>query len=592
MRRALALALVGSALAGLPAMAKRPSPPLRGVVEGYYGRPWTGAARRDVIGFMGAHGLDTFVYGPKNDGYHRDRWRDLYPDDALADFRATVKAARRARVTFVVALSPAKDICYACRDDFRALTRKLAQLRRAGVRHFALFYDDVFGGLTRPEDIARYGGTDQESLARAHADLANRTDRWLRSRGLPGLVLVVPSDYAGTECHPYHDVFGRKLRPRIAIGWTGSGVFAPTLTGAEARAFRACVHDRPIVLWDNFPVNDGILSSNLHLGPLTGRDADLVRAVRGHLLNPMTQAHASLIGLGTAAAYFADPAGYDPEAAWRAALAELDPSGGLAVLAEQTRSSPLDLDDAVALGAAVDSVAASFAGADWQAPVAALEAEIARQLAAPATIATSLGGTPLGDEIAPWVAELAAHMAVETQAVAFLRALKPALADVVAGVEGGMLHASGRALPPDATVQADLAPGFAVPPVVPTAPELVECLGGIDGILSSDIPFCPELGLNVHGKRLYVVPYSFSVIETITGRNVHQRFLELVAARWADFQSREAPGSTALALTIDGAPVPLAPNGDFDVTIAVPAGGAATLVLTTAAGDATSRVVP
>src|SRR5262249_21978182 len=154
----------------------------------------------------------------------------------------------------------------------------LEQLARAGVRHFALFFDDVLGGLQRPADLARYGGTDQEALARAHADLVNRTDRWLRRRGLPGLVFMVPSDYAGTECHPYHRPLGRAWRPSMPIGWTGSGISAETITGAEARALRACLGDHPIVLWDNFPANDALLSSNLHLGPLTGRDGDLARA--------------------------------------------------------------------------------------------------------------------------------------------------------------------------------------------------------------------------------------------------------------------------------------------------------------------------
>jgi hyaluronoglucosaminidase len=87
-------------------MSSRPSPFLRGVVEGYYGRPWSGDARRDVIRFMGAHELDTFVYGPKNDPYHRDRWREPYPADALRDLRATVRVARTAKVRFAVALSP------------------------------------------------------------------------------------------------------------------------------------------------------------------------------------------------------------------------------------------------------------------------------------------------------------------------------------------------------------------------------------------------------------------------------------------------------------------------------------------------------
>jgi hypothetical protein len=564
------------------------SPPLRGVVEGYYGRPWPGEARRDVIRFMGAHGLDTFVYGPKNDPYHRDRWREPYPEDALADFAETARVARRAKVRFVVAISPGLDVCYACKDDFTALTRKIRQLRRGGhVRYFALFYDDVFGGLQRDEDVARYRGNDEAALARAHADLTNRADRWLRAQGLPGLVFMVPSDYCGTECRPYHAELGRKLRRGMPIGWTGSGVFAETLTGAEARAFRAAVGNHPVVLWDNFPVNDTVLAHNLHLGPLTGRDADLTRAVHGHLLNPMTQPYASQVALGTAAAYFADPSGYDAESAWRASLAALDPGGGLAVLAEQTRSSAIDLDDARALAAIVADVAASHAGPDWTQAIDALDAEIARQAAASTAIATSLAGTPLGDEIAPWVAELTAHTEVARQAAALLRALKPAIEVTRAPSAGGTLHVRGTVRPPDGAVIDGLGLAFATPPPVPGIGEL---LAGMGNVTSADIRFSPELGLNVHGKALYLVPYSLTDVRTITGRNVHQRLLELVADRYGDYVSRRGP--RALALTIDGTPVALDDAGAFDVTIPLRLGSRATLLATTAAGDATSRVVP
>ena len=71
------------------------------MVEGYYGRPWSGEARRSVIRYLGARGMNAFVYGPKNDPYHRDRWREHYPDDQLADLRDTAAAARRARVRFI-----------------------------------------------------------------------------------------------------------------------------------------------------------------------------------------------------------------------------------------------------------------------------------------------------------------------------------------------------------------------------------------------------------------------------------------------------------------------------------------------------------
>jgi hyaluronoglucosaminidase len=485
-------------------LTERSSALLRGVVEGYYGRPWSGDARRDVIRFMGAHGLDTFVYGPKNDPYHRDRWREPYPPDALHDFRATVRVARKAKVRFAVAISPGLDVRYASRDEFAALTDKLTALRTAGVRHFALFFDDIFGGLRERGDVARYGGTNLEALARAHADLSNRTDRWLRKRGLPGLLFMVPSDYTGSECRPYHGALARALRPQIPIAWTGSGVFSPTLAGSEAAAFKACLGGHPLVLWDNFPVNDTILSHNLHLGPLTGRDAALARVLRGHLLNPMTQAYASLVALGTAAAYFRDPARYDADAAWSATLAELDPGGGLALLAEQMRSSPLDLDDAHAYAAAIARVEETYATDEWDAALAALRTEIDRQARAPALLADG----PLADEIAPWVGELVAHLREALDAVRLLESLKAR---------------------DDATIAA-LAPRFATVPPLPTIAELGNAMGDM---LSADIGFDPALGLNVHGKALYPVPFSMTDVRTITGRNVHRRLLDFVAARLA-----------------------------------------------------------
>src|SRR5262249_57444202 len=100
-------------------------------------------------------------------------------------------------------------------------------------------------------------------------------------------------------------------------------------------------------------------------GPVGGGSAALPAALDGYLLNPMTEAHASLVALGTAAAYLRDPRRYDPEGAWRVTLGELDAGGGLAVLAENTRSSVLDLDDAHALAAAIAALTTTYGGPDW-----------------------------------------------------------------------------------------------------------------------------------------------------------------------------------------------------------------------------------
>lgn len=584
MRWRVALAALGIVLAGGTAMAKTP---LRGVVEGYYGRPWGGDARRDVIRFCGDKGLRTFVYGPKNDPYHRDRWREPYPADELADLRETVRVARAAGVRFVWAVSPALDLCYTCADDRRALRRKLRQLARIGVRHFALFFDDVPEGLTHEGDVARFGGTEGPAVARAHAALANGVDGWLRRRGLPRLALMVPTDYAGNACSSYHVELGRRLRRPVPVAWTGSGVFAPTVTGAEARARGACLGGHPVVLWDNFPVNDTVLANSMHLGPFSGRDAELAQELAGHLLNPMTHPYASRVALGSAARYFASPATYDAEAAWAASLAELDASGALRVLAEQTRSSALtpDFADAFAWTAAVDAIAASLDGPDWGAAVAALADEAARQRTA--AVALRAGALPaaMRDEIAPWVDEMATHAEGATELVALLRAMKPAFADIVVAPDGGARRVRGRVLAPDAAAAA--LRGAALPAVPEADPgAYLACLVPITG---ADRGFCPELGLNVHGKRLYMFPQSLETLEIVTGRNQYDRLLALVRDRYAAWVLRQQ-AEGALSLARDGVAQALDAEGRFDLT--VPDAEPVRLVVATAAGDATGLTVP
>jgi hyaluronoglucosaminidase len=70
----------------------QPSLARRGIVEGFYGSPWTPAERLDQMAFYGDMKLNTYIYAPKADPYHRDRWREPYPPDQLAGLGALVDA--------------------------------------------------------------------------------------------------------------------------------------------------------------------------------------------------------------------------------------------------------------------------------------------------------------------------------------------------------------------------------------------------------------------------------------------------------------------------------------------------------------------
>src|SRR5436305_9008835 len=60
---------------------------VRGIVEGFYGRPWSHSARLDAISFLAPRGLNAYVYAPKDDAKHRADWRIPYDTDERADFR-------------------------------------------------------------------------------------------------------------------------------------------------------------------------------------------------------------------------------------------------------------------------------------------------------------------------------------------------------------------------------------------------------------------------------------------------------------------------------------------------------------------------
>ena len=595
MRRMLSGAL-GAALVVAGSLVHAGRPPMQGVVEGYYGPPWSAAARRDVIRFIGAHGLTTFLYAPKNDEKHRERWRDPYSPSEFGEFRRTVRAARRARVRFIYGISPGLDVCYSCPEDVDALRAKLAQLGRAGISRFALLLDDTPPRLSDARDQAFFGGADETALARAQARLANEMRRWLERSGRGRLELVVPTIYSGTECHPYDSEMAGRLHGSIRLGWTGTGVFSPALTADQARARRSCL-GHGVVLWDNFPVNDTLLTNNLHLGPLAGRDPALPSALAGYLLNPMTQAHASLVPLATAAAYLRHPQRYDPEAAWREALREVGGDSSLAVLAGQTRSSFLDLSDARDLSAIVDALAASYEGGEWTPAVDALEGEVARQVAAAAALPEELSGTALGAEISPCVAELGGHAARGMEAVRLLRAMKPGVSDLaVAATGAAAVRMSGRVVSQAPEIAAALGEDFLAEAARiedsiarPDVLGYLRCLGDLFG---PGIHPCPDFGLNVHGKALYFFIGSASDLRVVTGRNVHDRLVRFAASRYAAWLDRRVAGADATTVSVSDRAIIPGPDGDF--ALVVPEHRAARLALRvrTIAGEETAVDVP
>jgi hyaluronoglucosaminidase len=294
-----------------------------GLIEGFYGTPWSWDARREVADWCAARGMTDYVYAPKDDPKHRERWRDPYDDAELEGF---ARFAVEAPLRLGFAISPGLSMAYDDAGDRAVLAAKVDQVIEVGAGLVVLALDDIpFGGGPQGE---------------AHARLTT----WLHERldGRADLVLV-PTEYVGTRPSPHLDALAAGVPLGVPIAWTGPAVVNDRITVEEADARAASVGGRRPLLWDNFPVNDAVMRDRLFVGPLRGRAQGLPQACDGYLANPMEQARASLLPLASIAAFLQ---GDDPTEAWRETAADL---GWLAF------ACACDTDDA---RAAVASVAA------------------------------------------------------------------------------------------------------------------------------------------------------------------------------------------------------------------------------------------
>ncbi len=293
----------------LPVTASAAPIPVRGVVEGFYGTPWTQEQRLDMLAFMGKQGLNAYIYSPKDDVYARAKWREAYPEKQLAEIRALVQAADQAGVSFVYALSPGLDVHLSgasCASDRAAAEQKLEAMYACGVRSFAIFFDDI-----------------QDKDGAGQAAFCNALELSMRQKH-PDVkaFYTVPTEYcyqdmvaADGQVKPYTQAFMRGLSKEIGVLYTGNGVVAPALTEADQqRAEKAC--GRPLGVWWNYPVSD-YMESKLALGPVERLPKKGVETV---FFNPMKYPELSKIALATGAAYAKTPESYRPQEAWHAAI--------------------------------------------------------------------------------------------------------------------------------------------------------------------------------------------------------------------------------------------------------------------------------
>ncbi len=285
-----------------------------GVIEGFFGRPWSASARAGYADFLSQHGFDFYLYAPKADGLLRRDWRKDWPGEerhALEDLRARY---REAGVDFGVGLTP-----YGVQTGYdagtrRELLRKVSRIDALEPDLLAVLFDDVPGV--------------RADLAERQVAIAQDVIGASRARSF----LFCPTYYShdpiqesalGPMPQRYLEDLGRHLDPAVGIFWTGPRICSREYGEAHLRDVAGRLGRKPF-LWDNYPVNDTPrLASHLQLRAVTGRPGALRAWTSGLAANPMNQAELSKIPLLTLRESFARGDAYDPTAAFRQAARTL-----------------------------------------------------------------------------------------------------------------------------------------------------------------------------------------------------------------------------------------------------------------------------
>ena len=286
-----------------------PSVACRGVIEGFYGNPWSHRDRIRQFEFYGQNKLNIYVYGPKDDPYHRAHWRDPYPQEEAQKLTELVREAHSHKVQFVWAIHPGGDIQWN-RQDSMAVCQKLEGMYELGVRSFAIFFDDIWGEGAKADKQAGLLNYVTDNFVRKHPDV------------MP--LIMCPTQYnKAWSGGDYLSTLGTRMYPEVRVMWTGNSVV--DMIERDDMEWINQQLGRKAFIWLNYPVND-YCQSRMLMGKTYGNGLDINEMVSGFCSNPMEYAEASKVSLYSIADYTWNMPAYDATSSWNQAIAALMPT--------------------------------------------------------------------------------------------------------------------------------------------------------------------------------------------------------------------------------------------------------------------------
>lgn len=302
-----------------------PDVAVRGVVEGFYGQPWSHSARMKLIDFYSKYKLNTYIYGPKNDSYHSTpKWREPYPNKEAEQLKELVSYAKEKEVDFVWAIHPGRDIKWT-EEDRDKLIYKFESMYDLGVRAFAVFFDDISGK-----------GTDAEMQVK----LLNYINKnFIKRKGDIAPLIMCPTEYNRSrrkvETH-YLETLGDKLDSDIHIMWTGDRALSD-ITYENLKWIQELIKRNPYIWW-NYPVTD-FSNDRILMGEVYGVDPSIKTETSGFVSNPMEYPESSKLALYSIAGYTWNIDSYNAKQSWQESIEWTLPDASEALECLATHSS-------------------------------------------------------------------------------------------------------------------------------------------------------------------------------------------------------------------------------------------------------------
>lgn len=255
-----------------------------GYIEGYYGRELTWLQRLAICTHMSFQSMNTYIYAPKEDPFHRILWQKPYPSSKQKIMKQFVNYGKRIGIDVILSIAPGLSYNYLSKDDYKLLLKKISSFLKLEANTVALLMDDI------PEELPASCKRSFSSLGEAHGLLLEKLLTDIHKENKNANLWFCPTIYtdqfargnaAGSK---YIKDLVKTMPESVTILWTGPQVVSEKLNnknlGSILKLFKGNV-----VIWDNFFAND-YAPLRLFVGPYTGRESSILESTGGVLINP------------------------------------------------------------------------------------------------------------------------------------------------------------------------------------------------------------------------------------------------------------------------------------------------------------------